>query len=832
MVSRDRGGAPLGAARCAPPPGYHAAMRLRYRHHGQVRWQLELRKWHLAVALGAMALLVGMAAWLFAPFWGLAGQFSGRAPDRRPSRLYGTAMVLQVGGRGDLDAMVHELGRLGYRAVASGALLPGDYRRGSGSLAVYLRAFPTPQGWVGPHSLEVAVRGGTVRALRAAGQSVERAQLEPPVISSFYGPDLKERRPVRLEEIPEELVLSVLAAEDAGFFEHGGISLRGIARAAYVNLKSGAIRQGGSTLTQQLVWNLFLTHQRTYSRKAREAVLAMLVDLRYSKRQILEAYLNEIYLGASGSVNLMGVGAASWAYFGKDPAQLTLSEAATLAGMIPSPARYDPVQHPQAARERRDFVLDRLGELGWVDKARLDAARREPLTTSPQPVPRRRAAYFTELALREAGERFVVSDLADRGYALLSTLSATDQAAAEEAVPWGLVALEKGWEKGRKGRKPLQAALVSLDPSSGAIRAYVGGRDFQGSQFDRAGARRQPGSSFKPVVYAAALRSGAVTPATLVEDTPLTMEIPGASVWSPEDSDRQYRGLVTVRTALEHSLNLPTVRVAMRAGLPQIVALAKAMGVRGSVQPVPAMALGAFEVTPLELATVYSTLAAGGVRPSPHALDAVLAPTGMPVPGSPLPPPARVLEPEVAYVVTALLQGVLLHGTGAGVHRYGLDDTLAGKTGTSNDAKDSWLAGYAPDRTTVVWVGYDENLATRLGGARGALPMWAHFMEEVRPRGGYPGFVRPPGVATAVIDPGTGELATDACPETATELFVARFVPSQVCEQHGGFWAEPLAQPDGVARERHGGLRGWLERVLGSGGGNGGAGGDGGEDPH
>ena len=807
------GGSALSARRGA---AYDDRVRLRYRHGQQVRWQLELKKWHLAVAIGAAALLVALGAWLFAPFWGLSGQFGGRAPDRRPSRLFGAPTLLQVGGRVDLASAMHELDRLGYRAVPKGALLPGDYRRTGDSLAVYLRAFPTPRGWVGPHSLELRVRSGNVIALRAAGRSVERAQLEPPLISSFYGPDLKERRPVRLEDVPEELVLAVLAAEDATFFEHGGISLRGIARAAYVNLKSGAIRQGGSTLTQQLVWNLFLTHERTLSRKAREAVLAMLVDLRYSKRQILEAYLNEIYLGGSGSVNLMGVGAASWAYFGKEPSRLTLAEAAILAGMIPAPARYEPLHHPEAAKQRRDFVLDRLAELGWINEARLEAARAEPVVARPGSIAGRRAAYFTDLAVREAADRYGVTHLADKGYALLSTLSATDQAAAEEAVPWGLAGLEKGWEKGRSGRRPLQAALVSLDPVSGSIRAYVGGRSYQGSQFDRAAAHRQPGSAFKPVVYAAALRSGVVTPATFVEDAPLSMEIPGASVWTPENSDRQFRGWVTVRTALESSLNLPTVRVALRTGLPHIVALAKAMGAQGSVEPVPAMALGAFEVTPLELATIYSTFANGGVRPVAHSLDGVLTPDGTVIDVGKLPPPARVLEPEVAYVVTVLLQGVLQHGTGAGVHRYGLHDPLAGKTGTSNDSKDSWLAGYSPTRATVVWVGYDENLPTRLGGARGALPMWAKFMVEVRPPGGYTRFVRPSGVSAAIIDPTTGQLATELCPYTATEFFVARFAPREVCQRHSGLWAEPVAQPDDPRRRRrHGGVRGWLDRVFG-----------------
>jgi penicillin-binding protein 1B len=798
-------------------------MRVRYRRKGRVAWQLQLRRWHFVAAAALCVLLLGFAAWLIAPFWELSGQF-GRSPHRRPSRLYGAPIILGVGERASLDTLVKSLDGMGYRTAVGRRLLPGDYRRDDTTLAVYLRGFPTTQGWTGPHSLEVKVTGGRVRALRASGQTVERAQLEPPLVATFYGPDSKERRPVRLEEVPEELVLSVLAAEDARFFEHGGISLLGMARAMLSNLKSGEIRQGGSTLTQQLVKNLFLTHERTFSRKSRELVLALLLDLRYSKSEILEAYLNEIYLGASGQVNLMGVGAASWAFFGKEPSRLTLAEGATLAGLIPSPARYDPVRHPEAAKQRRNLVLARLRELGWVEPERIDAALAEEVVTSPQRVPRRRAPYFTDLALREAEERFGVTTIEDQGISLLSTLSLRDQAAAEEAVPFGLEALETSWEKGREGRRPLQAALVSVHAPSGAIRAYVGGRDYNSSQFDRAGVgRRQPGSAFKPVVYAAALRSGAVTPATFVEDSPLTMKV-SSGVWTPENSDRRFRGWVTTRTALQDSLNVPTVRVAMMAGLPAIVTLAQGMGLGGALQPVPAVALGAFEVTPLELATVYATFANQGVRPPVHSLDAVLGADGRPLVGQALPDSKRVLEPEVAYVTTALLQGVVDRGTGAAVRRFGLGDPLAGKTGTSNDAKDSWFAGYSPDRATVVWVGYDESLPTRLSGARGALPIWARFTGAVRPSGGYAAFPGTKGVVSAIIDPSTGELATDACPWTATEVFVARFAPRDVCSRHSGWFSEPMSQ-DGESGDpgdrsrprerRQGGLRGWLDKVFG-----------------
>jgi penicillin-binding protein 1B len=706
---------------------------------------------------------------------------------------------------------------MGYEEAAPPTARPGEMAWRNGELDVFLRRRPTPTGWEPAGRLVARVRSSRVVGLSWRGEDRQAVDLEPPLIATFVGEDRDERRPVRLDRLPEHLVHAVLAAEDSGFFHHAGLSPSGIARAAWVNLRGGEVLQGGSTLTQQLVKNLFLSQERTFTRKAREAVLAWLVDLRYDKSQILGAYLNEIYWGSSGSASLIGVGAASWAYFGKVPDDLGLCESAVLAGMIRSPGNYSPIQHPEKARERRDWVLGRMNELGWLADADLETALACPLRTSPGTVVIKRAPWFADAALGEARGRFPIGDPQRSGQTILSTLDWPGQRKAEKAVAWGLEALENGWEKGRSHSGPLQAALVSLDPRTGGVLAYVGGRDYSQSQFDRvAMARRQAGSAFKPVIYTSAFESGAAWPSGFVEDAPLTVVLAGQR-WSPQNSDGNYAGWVTVRSAVERSLNLPTVRVALAAGLDQIVDTARAMGISHRLQAVPALALGAFEVTPLELVTAYSTLAAGGLRPPVHAVEAVLDHDGEPLAGRPLPRPVRAVSEESAYLMTAVLQGVLERGTGQSARIQGLTDPLAGKTGTTNDRRDSWFGGYSPDRSTMVWVGYDDNSETRLSGSRAGLPIWARFTWSVRPVGGYPVFRQPPGIATAVIDPESGELATEDCPTVLTEVFRAGQVPQTMCRLHG-FWGEWQPRHPGQVEwqreERHSRWR-WLRRVFG-----------------
>ncbi len=454
-----------------------------------------------------------------------------------------------------------------------------------------------------------------------------------------------------------------------------------------------------------------------------------------------------------------------------------------------------------------------MEELGWLEPEGLERALAEPLCVSPQPVIVRRAPYFVERAVEEAQRRFGVAALADAGYSLLSTLDWGDQLAAEEAVGWGLEALEEGWEKGRRPGEPLQAALVSLDPRNGAVRAYVGGRDWAASQFDRASqARRQPGSAFKPVVHAAAYERRAATPATLLEDAPLTVALAGSD-WSPQNSDGQFRGWITARTALEDSLNVPTARLALHVGLEPIVETARKLGITGRLQPVPALALGAFEVSPLELATVYATLANGGSRPEVHFLEGVLDPAGEPVRGRAPAAARQAVSPATAYLVVSLLRGAVERGTAAAARRYGIHDPVAGKTGTSNDRRDSWFAGLSPERASLVWVGYDSNATTRLSGARAGLPIWARFAAATRPPGGFGRFQQPAGITTAVIDPLSGGLATGLCPRILTEVFLAGTEPDRLCYLHGDWRWRPESQPH-IEAERRRRWR-WLRRLFG-----------------
>lgn len=778
---------------------------------GGVRW----RRWLLLAGL----LLVAVVAWLVWPFWQLAGQF-GTVPSKQPSRLYGRGDELRVGQPLKPEVLIERLESIGYRVASPGqGLTLGSFRRQDDRLEVFRRPFPSPEGMSGNDRLRISFEGGKVQRLEilsTPSPDLASVRLDPPLIASFYGADLRDRRPVSIDDLPEDLILAVLAAEDASFLTHKGISLTSIFRAAWVNLRSNQVRQGGSTLTQQLVKNLYLTHERRLARKIREALLAILIEARYEKRDILEAYLNEIYWGRSGAVSLMGVGAASWSYFGKHPAQLDLAESALLAGMIQAPATLSPLSHPQAAKERRDFVLGRLAQMRWVEAARLETASRQPVQTFDISRVVRQAPYFADAVLAEARRRYAIEELDDAGYVLLSTLSLDDQTKAEEALGWGLDALETGWEKGRESASPLQGALISVDPRDGGILAYVGGRSYSQSQFDRVGsARRQVGSAFKPIVYATAFEQGAATPATFLEDAPYAVRLAGKT-WQPQNSDGKYRGWVTARSALELSLNVPTARLAAQAGLSNIVEMAHRLGVEQPLEPYPALALGAMEITPREMATVYATFANQGRRPQLHGLTTLFDRHGKLVKGAAPKPPTQVLRQDIAYLVNSSLQGVFERGTARSARQQGIADALAGKTGTTNSRRDSWFAGYSPERTTLVWVGYDDSSKTRLSGARAALPIWSRFTLGVRPAGGYSPFPTPEGVLVAWIDPTTGGLATDRCLNVVAETFLTTQPPTELCPAHSGFRARPLEQPQGVEPEKKGHpFRRWLDMLRG-----------------
>ena len=732
-----------------------------------------------------VALVLAGGAWIGAELHEAGGRIAALSTHRldQPTRLYARPLILGVGDRLPAGELVALLDDLQYHEIASDLPVSGTYRLTGDGLVLRRRSFPAPHdGSPRPAAdVEIAWRRSVIERLSLDGAPVLQVVVDLPLLASFYGSEVRECRPVRLTDLPAHVVHAFLAAEDAGFYEHGAVSPIAILRAAWINFREGEVRQGGSTITQQLVKNLFLTHERTLARKYREVLMAWALERRLSKERILEIYLNEIYLGASGAVNLIGVGAASRAYFGKDATELDLVEAATLAAMVPAPARLDPRTRPDLVAGRRDSVIVEMADRGWISAAQAGTARRSPVVVRPTHPGRRLAPHFAALAADEARRRFGLATLDGKGLSLFSTLDLRDQRRAERNVSEQLVALERRKRARPAEGAPLEAALVSADPRSGELLAWVGGRDWERSEFDRARqARRQPGSAFKPVVFAAALEDGVAQPWQVVDDSPVIVRY-GEEAWEPRNNDRVFRGPVTVRSAFEKSLNVPTVRLAVATGLYRIAALAERMGSRGITDVQPSLALGAVDLSVVEVTAIYATLASGGVAHAPHALLAVSDADGLDLRGEPLPLPERVLHEATAYQVTSLMRGVVDHGTGWGVRRIGLRDPLAGKTGTSSERRDSWFAGFSTDRVTVVWVGYDDNRPTGFEGSRGALPLWAAFMRDVRPAEGYPEFEVPSLIESVSIDPATGLLATAACAERITESLPVWHAPLYEC---------------------------------------------------
>jgi penicillin-binding protein 1B len=550
-----------------------------------------------------------------------------------------------------------------------------------------------------------------------------------------------------------------------------GIDLWSIARAAWVNVTSLRIRQGGSTVTQQLVKLRLLSPERTFLRKIREVWLALVLERFYSKDQILEAYLNEVGWGTRNGVSIRGIAAASRVYFRKELYELTITDMALLAAMVRAPNRYGSDLHRREAKARRDWILRRMHEAGDIDRGKLARAERAPvrlLSVVPAAAP---GGYFVDMVRREVREMPGEAVRPGKGdVRITTTLDWSLQRIAESAVTTHLAELERRFSGLRRAdpTQRLQAVLIALEPRDGEIRALVGGRDYRVSQFNRAlYARRQPGSAFKPFVYAAALTSPTtpLTPVSLVEDSPIALRV-GGTVWSPRNHGGRYEGWVPVRRALADSLNAATVRVAMAVGLDEVVRTAKRLGIEAPLEPVPAIALGAFEVTPLELARAYLPFANGGWRPQPtHVIKAIEQAPARSRPAQPT--RERVLSAEAANLMTALLQDVVEGGTGSRARVAGLLGQLAGKTGTTNEGRDAWFVGYSSRLLTLVWVGFDDGTPHGLTGAEAAVPIWAEFMHRACSAQGHRPSRHSESTAPQLIQPshiiGQRELSRQSC---------------------------------------------------------------------
>jgi penicillin-binding protein 1B len=705
-----------------------------------------------------------------------------RVEARRSTLLYAAPPILKPGVNVTALDLAGLLGRLGYRET-KGAGGPGQFARTDGAWDI--RVDGTAAGRV-----TLSVAGNRITRLRRGGADVESVALPPELLASA-GADMGESiRPVRLADVPADLRAAVLATEDVRFYEHGGVDPRGILRAMWTNVRKGRVAEGGSTITQQLVKSRLLTPERTLSRKIHEALLSTVLEWRYGKDQIFEAYLNEVYLGQSGGSSVRGIGAAARAYFGKEIHQLTLPESALLAGMIRAPNSYSPVSNPERARERRDVVLARMRELDKISEADYRKARKEPVRARKAPADGLTAPYFVDYVRAEL-ERATDVELANQhGLRVYTTLDPVLQRLAEAAVVRGLDRLETSRPRLRRKNQEerLQAAMIVLDPASGQVRALVGGRDYRTSQFNRAVlARRQPGSAFKPFVYLAAItprRDGPLfTAASMLDDSPLTMVVDGKP-WTPKNYDERYQGPVTVRRALEGSINTATVRLAQAIGLPAVIDTARALGVEGDLKPVPALALGVFEITPLQLARAYLPLANGGLAPAGGVVDTLTDDAGAALWSAGRESRPVIGAPE-AYVMTSLLEGVINAGTGAAARSLGVPGAVAGKTGTTNEGRDAWLVGYSRNLLALVWIGFDDGTPAGLSGAEGALPIWSEFMRQaldVYPAGP---FAEPTGITHAKIDLTNGRTATAYCPLVATEVFLAGTEPP-ACVEHGG----------------------------------------------
>ena len=734
----------------------------------------------LVAVLGFVAVLYGayLATFLELP----------KSDDHPPLRLYSGPFLLKPDLVLAHSHLLERLQRLGYRR-ATATQSPGDYQLTDEALTIYLH--PQPEGHVAATMVTLSLDQGRVTDVLSQldGTPLFHVYLEPELLSGVRGASRQVREWIPLAQIPPRIIETVLTIEDRRFYSHFGIDPVAVGRALWTNVTKGGVVQGGSTITQQLAKNLFYSPQRTMGRKLKEALAALVLEVKYTKQEILESYLNEIYLGQAGFVSIYGVREAAYRYFGKSLQQLTVEEIAMIAALIKGPNSYAPTKHPELAKQRRDVILRRLRETGLLTEEAWKFAVNEPLRVTPSEDVLTDAPYFVDAVLRQVEEAGVVP--LPEGLRIDSTLDPMIQQAATESLEKGLAKLESTHSHLNSSTEPVQGAAVVLDPKTGSVLALVGGRDYRRSQFNRAvQARRQPGSLFKPFVYLAALEAaregeaGRLTAASLLADEPVTFESETGS-WSPQNYDKQFHGHVTLRNALEQSLNVPAVRTTKIVGTKPIVQLLHRLGVTSAIgDDLSSVALGSSSVSLMEITAAYGAVANGGIAVKPTAVRSTRDRQGDIV-WNGVPDRLQATSPQGAYVLTSLLEGVIERGTASKARVMGFHGAVAGKTGTTDGYRDAWFVGYTSDVVIGVWIGYDDERPLRLTGSQAALPIWMNLARRVIPPN-VPAFVMPPGVVTRDIDPKTGQLATFQCPEHVSEVFIEGTEPSIYCEVHGG----------------------------------------------
>jgi penicillin-binding protein 1B len=694
-----------------------------------------------------------------------------------PARVYARPLELYAGRPLTAASLEGELDRLKFRDVDQ-PVRPGTYARKGNRFLVRTRAFRFWDGAEPEQYLEIGIRDGVVQRLKRVdgGADLALVRLDAALIASIYPTHNEDRVLVRSQDLPKLLIDTLLAVEDRSFYRHLGVDPLAIARAMWRNLVAGAVVEGGSTLTQQLVKNFYLTQERSLSRKLNEALMAVLLELHYSKAEILEAYANEIFLGQDGSRAIHGFGLASHFYFNRSLDELGVPETALLVALIKGPSYFDPRRHPKRATERRNLVIDMLVEEEVISPERGDAAKRVPLGVSGKGG-RPAGVYpaFLDLVRRQLQRDYREEDLRSEGLRIFTTLSPLEQTAAETAIRERLPELEKS-RRFKAGT--LESAAVVVSSAQGEVLALVGGRDTEYAGFNRAlEAVRPIGSLIKPVIYLTALAEPErYSLVTTLRDSPVSLMAGDGTLWQPHNYDRKTRGRVPLYKALAKSYNLATVNLGLELGLERVREMLEALGVQREVDEVPAMLLGSVSLTPLEVAQVYQTLAAGGFRSPLRAIREVLDASGRPLNRYPL-AVEPVVSAEAVHLVTWAMRQVVRQGTATWLNsRLPEDLTVAGKTGTTNGLRDSWFAGFSGDKVSVVWVGRDDNKPTRLTGSSGALRIWGDIMARIdnQPLSE----LAPEGVEQVRVDPGNGLLAGPGCGRAISVPFDRNGVPT------------------------------------------------------
>ncbi len=707
-----------------------------------------------------------------------------------PSRIYARPLLLRDGLLLTIPGLVKVLNDLKYEQQGDAVTSPGEFVVGDKSVTL----LPRPGKDAASEPVTVSFDKDKIKDIRGATSKKRYATqtLEPQLITYLFDASREKRRIVRYEELPDHLVKAVLAIEDRRFFSHPGLDPFRIVGAALRNIKAESYIQGGSTITQQLVKNFFLTPERTFRRKAQEALYAFVLERRAEKKDILELYLNEVYLGQIGSFGIHGMGEAARMYFHKDVGNLTLAEGALLAGMIQSPNRYNPYRHARSATERRNMVLRAMNEAGFIEPATADAAVSQPLRVEALTLDAAEAPYFVDLVKAQLAQRYDPAALTTQNLSIHTTLDLHLHSLAQDALRRGLDKVEK-MVKRKSPRPPVQGCLIAIEPRTGAVLAMAGGRSYGASQYNRVTqAHRQPGSTFKPFVFLAAFEATfddpalpPITPATIVDDSPSVYFFEDKE-YTPQNYEDTYMGNVTLRRALAHSLNNATVKVAEMAGFDKVADVwTKKLEMADNVKGYPAVALGAFEATPLELATAYNVLANEGLKVDPVTVLRVVDEKDQNWEQHEKTERKRVVHEESAFLVVNMMRSVLNEGTAAAARGWGLTADAAGKTGTTNDLRDAWFAGFTTDLLCVVWVGYDDNQPLNLSGARAALPIWVDFMKAALSGVKSTPFPVPEAnIIYVEIDKETGLLATPDCPKTINEAFIAGTEPMERCRNH------------------------------------------------